>query len=335
MSTLEQDSAAQSVPGTMRAAVVEHFGGPEVFSLQTLPVPEIDSDEVLIAVGTAGVGGWDADMRAGWSPGGHKRLPLILGSDGAGVVVAVGSRVERFEIGDEVYAFAWDNPKGGFYAEYVAAPSDTVSHIPESLDLKHAGAIAVTGLTALEGIDDALQISEGQAVIVHGASGGVGTLAIQFMKLRGARVFATASGNAGLKLARELGADVAVDGHHGDIAAAARQFAPDGVDAVLALAGGDTLARCVEVLRPRGRLAYPNGIEPEPKPGPHMEVITYDGKPGLREFEHLNQAVQAAHLKVPIAAEYDLDDVSQAHERLAQGHVLGKIILRIRDHLSH
>jgi NADPH:quinone reductase len=219
---------------------------------------------VLIAVHTAGVGGWDADMRAGWSPSGRQHFPLVLGTDGSGVVAAVGSHVRRFKRGDKVYSYSWDNPKGGFYAEYACVASEVVASIPRGLDLKHAGAIPTTGLTALQGIDDALHIKKGESLIIHGASGGVGTLAVQFAKLRGALVLATASGDDGVALVRRFGADVAVDGRR-DIAAAAGRFAPDGVDAVLGLAGGDALERCLDALRANGRLAHPNGIEPEPK----------------------------------------------------------------------
>jgi NADPH:quinone reductase-like Zn-dependent oxidoreductase len=182
--------------------------------------------------------------------------PAVLGTDGAEVVAEVGSRVRRLKIGDKVYAYSWANPKGGFYAEYVAVPSDKVAHVPAHLDLEHAGAIPTTGLTALQGIDDALALKRGDTIIIHGASGGVGTLAIQFAKLCGARVLATATGVDGLELVREMGADLAVDSRHEDVAEAARRLAHDGVDAILALAGGDELERALEALRPGGRLAF-------------------------------------------------------------------------------
>jgi len=166
-------------------------------------------------------------------------------------------------------------------------------------------------------------------VIIHGAAGGVGSLAIQFAKRRGARVLATASGRDGLALVRRLGADAAVDGRQGDIAAAARRFAPEGVDAVLAFAGGKTLTRCLDALRRGGRVAYPNGIEPPPRKRRGIRLESYDGIPGIREFERLNRAVEAARLVVPIDHAYRLADAAKAQERLAKGHVLGKIVLRI------
>ena len=141
---------AARIPHTMPAAAIDHFGGPEVLTLHNVPVPAVGEREVLIALDTAGVGPWDADMREGWYPGGKPRFPLVLGVDGAGVIAAVGSRVRRLKVGDKVYSYSWTNPKGGFYAEYVAVAAEKVARVPKRLDLEHAGAIATTGLTALQ-----------------------------------------------------------------------------------------------------------------------------------------------------------------------------------------
>ncbi|MDB6017969.1 MAG: Alcohol dehydrogenase zinc-binding domain protein [Pedosphaera sp.] len=321
----------EPVPTTMKAAAIDRFGPPSVLKLKTVPVPKLGPAEVLIAVHTAGVGSWDAEMRAGWSPDGRRpRFPLVLGSDGSGTVAAKGPRVRRFKTGERVYAYAFINPKGGFYAEYVAIKGDNVAPVPGLLDLRHAGAIPITGLTALQGVDDVLHLKKGESVIIHGASGGVGTLAVQFAKLRGARVLASVSGKDGAALARRLGADMAVDGRREDVAAAAARFAPKGVDAVLAFAGGKSLTRCLDALRPGGRLAYPNGVEPVPRKRKGIKILAYNGTAGVREFERLSRAVVATKLKVPIAAVYPLAEAAKAHQRIAAGHVLGKIVLRIR-----
>jgi NADPH:quinone reductase len=317
------------VPETMRAVAIDRFGGPTVLKIRTLPVPAPDANEVLIAVDTAGVGGWDADIRAGWWPFGRPRFPIILGTDASGTIVAVGSRVRRFRRGQKVYSYVWNSPKGGFYAQYAAVTAENVALVPGVLDLRHAGAVPTTGLTALQGVDDALHLREGQSVIIHGASGGVGTFAVQFAKLRGARVLAAASGKDGVTLARRLGAEIAVDGRREDIASVARQFAPDGVDAVLAFAGGQALTHCVEALRRGGRLAYPNGVEPAPRKRSGIKVIAYDAVSGVRQFQELNDAVKKARLKVPIAAVFPLGQAAKAHRRVAAGHVLGKIVLRV------
>jgi NADPH:quinone reductase-like Zn-dependent oxidoreductase len=317
------------IPHVMEAAAIDRFGGPDVIVVRALPVPSIDANEVLIAIDTAGVGPWDTWIRAGRIAGRKSHFPLILGTDGAGIVAAVGARVRRLTVGEKVYSYSWANPKGGFYAQYVAVAADRVAPIPKKLDLEHAGAIATTGLTALQGVDDALHLKKGEYVIIHGASGGVGTLAIQFAKLRGAHVLATASGLDGIELVREMGADIAIDGRRGDIEDAARQFAPDGVDAVLAFAGGDELESALNTLRRDGRVAYPNGIEPEPKKRRGVPFTHYDAVSGVGEFEKLNRAVEAARLKVPIAEAFPLERAAKAHERFAEGHVLGKIVLRV------
>ncbi len=319
-----------AIPRTMTAAAIDRFGGPEVLALHVLPVPAIAPNEVLIALDTAGVGPWDVEIREGWYPGRKPHFPLVLGTDGAGVVAAAGSRVRRLKVGDRVYSYSWANPKGGFYAEYVAVAAEKVAHVPKRLDLEHAGAIATTGLTALQGVDDALRIKKREAVIIHGASGGVGTLAIQFAKLRGARVLAIASGIDGMELVHEMGADAAVDGRHGDVTEAAHRFAEEGVDAVLAFAGGDALEHALDALRRGGRLAYPNGIQPEPKKRRGVKVVRYDAISGVREFERLNRAVEAVKLKAPIAESFPLAAAAKAHERFAEGHVLGKIVLRVK-----
>ncbi|MEA2767944.1 MAG: hypothetical protein QOD93_906 [Acetobacteraceae bacterium] len=320
-----------TIPKTMRAVAIDRFGGPDVLKVGMLPVPSPDADEVLIAVHTAGVGGWDADIRAGWWPDSvDPHFPLVLGTDGSGNVAAVGSRVRRLHVGDAVYSYSWNNSKGGFYAEYVAVPAERVAPISSVLDLRLAGAIPTTGLTALQGIDGALHLRSGQSVLIHGASGGVGTLAVQFAKLRGARVLASASGPDGVALVRRLGADEAIDGRHEDLPAAVRRSAPHGLDTLLALAGGDALQDCIATVRDGGRVAFPNGVEPEPKPFGAVTLIGYDAISGVGELTNLSHAVEAAKLQVPIDSEYFLADASKAHERLAQGHVLGKVVLRIR-----
>jgi NADPH:quinone reductase-like Zn-dependent oxidoreductase len=323
-------SAGAAVPQTMRAAAIDKAGGPEVITLHTLPVPRPEADEVLIALHTAGVASWDVSVRQHPDELKHLHFPLVLGTDGSGVIAAVGSQVRGFKTGDEVYTYSWDNPQGGFYAEYVAVPAKLVGHLPPGMSLRDAGAIATTGLTAIQGIDDNLHIKPGETLIIHGAAGGVGSLALQFARLRGARVLATVTSEDGASFVKRLGADAVVDGRHGDIVAAARQFAPQGIDAVLGLAGGDSLERCLDTLRPGGRMAYPFGVRPEPRTREGISIVRYNAIAGAQEFERLNQAIVAAKLQVPIEAEYPLADAAKAQQRVEAGHVLGKVVLRIR-----
>jgi NADPH2:quinone reductase len=284
-------------------------------------VPTSKSDEVLIKVHAAGVSVWEADIRAHLAV---RSPPLILGGEGSGTIVAMGSDVHNFKLGDEVYGVTGI----GFYAEYVKVRADRVAHVPKSIDLTQASILAISGLSALQGIDDVLELRTGQTLIVHGASGAVGTLAIQIARHRGIRVLATASTDEGMALARQLGADAVVNGRTGDIAAAAKAFAPQGADAVLGLAGGDSLEHCIDALRPgSGRVAYLYGLEPLPRPRGSIRMILYNFVGGTGELERLNNEVVAGNIRVPVAATYTLDQAADAHKRLEAGHLLGKIVL--------
>lgn len=318
------------LPTTMRAAAIDRFGPPEVLQVRTLPVPDVGPGEVLIALHAAGVGVWDAKIRSGTWAEGNERFPLVLGTDGAGTIAAVGARVRRFQVGDRVWAYHYENPKGGFYAEYVAVDAGDAGPVPERLDLRRAGAGAVTGLTALQGVDDQLRVRRGETVLVFGASGAVGSLAVQFAKRRRAYVVGTASGRDAATLVRRLGADAVFDARSPDVTERLRELAPDGLDAVLALAGGEALERCLDFVNMGGRVAYPNGVEPEPRRREGIEVHAYNAEASPRAWARLGRAVEEAELRVPIAAEYPLEQAAEAHARLEQGHVLGRIVLRIR-----
>jgi NADPH:quinone reductase-like Zn-dependent oxidoreductase len=322
---------APSIPATMRAAAIDRPGPPQVLTVHTVPVPEPGPGEVLIEMHAAGVGVWDAEMRRDPSGFGEVRYPLVLGTDGAGVVVARGARVRRFSIGEPVWAYQFLNPKGGFYAEYVAVDADIVGRIPSVLDLLHAGAAAVTGLTALQGIDEHVDLRQGETALIFGASGAVGTLAVQFARRKRARVLGTARHGRAATVVRELGADGVFDPRGDDVAERLRELAPDGLDAVLALAGGEALERCLDHIRPGGRVAYPEGVEPEPRRRKNVRVSAYDAVAGPREFEELDHAAEEIRLRVPIEAAYPLERAADAHARVEQGHVIGRVVLRIRD----
>ncbi len=312
-----------AIPATMRAAVIESFGGAEKLVLRDVRVPAVAPHEVLVRVDTAGVGIWDAKARRGEWADGHERFPMVLGADGSGTIATLGDDVRGLSLGDAVYGYAYGDSKGGFYAEYVALSAEHVAPMPASLDFREAGGIAVTGLTALAGIDDALGVRPGQTVLVHGATGGVGTIAVQLAKRRGARVLATAHGGDGRELLRRLGVEEAIDTLHDDVLAAVRRIAPDGIDALLAFAGGPVLERCIAALREGGKIAYPNGVAmPD-----GVTATAFDGVPNPAAFARLNAVVDESPFDVPIAGTYSLDDASEAHRRLERGHVLGKIVL--------
>jgi NADPH2:quinone reductase len=331
----EAPSRAPVLPTTMSAAAIDRFGPPEVLTVHTLPLPQPGPREVLIEMHAAGVGVWDAEVRDGsWRPYGKPRFPLVIGTDGAGVVVAKGSSVRRFKLGDRVWAFHEANPKGGFYAEYVAVDAARTGHVPALLDLLEAGAGAVTGLTALQGIESELRLKPRETVLILGASGAVGTLAVQFGKFCGGRVLGTATGRAAQTLVRELGAEEVLDARSDDFPARLKQLAPQGLDAVLAFAGGAALEHALGAVRDGGRAAYPHGVEPEPRPRPRIKVHGYDAEPTPAHWDRLGHVAAEPGFRVPIAASYPLKDAAKAHERLEKGHLVGRIALRIRRHIA-
>jgi NADPH:quinone reductase-like Zn-dependent oxidoreductase len=277
------------------------------------------------------VGAWDPfEKEGGFAKmmGVTPRFPYVLGSDGAGTVVAVGGKVSGFKAGDRVYAVALANPKGGFYAQYIAVKADQASRIPGELTIEQAGVMPVDAITALIGLDDTLGLKRGESVMIFGASGGIGHLAVQLAKRMGARVFAVASGADGVALARRSGADQIVDGHAADdIADAARKFAPGGMDAALVTAGGAATDKALTALRDGGRVAFPNGVEPVPTARAGVTVKSYDGMPTPGTIDKLNQLIEAGPFEVHVARTFPLDQAAEAQRALDE-HYLGKMALR-------
>lgn len=319
------------IPGTMRAAAIDRFGPPAVLTPHTLPVPKVGPRDILIEVHAAGVGVWDASIRDGsWRPAGRPKFPLVPGIDGAGIVVSRGPRARRFRLGERVYAYDYSNRQNGFYAEYVAVSAELAARAPKRLNMLEAGAAATTGLTALQGIDDVLRVRQHDTVLIFGASGAVGTIAVQFAKRRKARVLATASGRAAASLVRSLGADAVIDARRSEDIARLRTLAPNGIDAALVLAGGASAEACLKFVRAHGRVAHPNGVEPAPRHRRNIRVRAYDAEAGPKQFTQLERAIVDAKLRVPIVAVYSLTRAAAAHARLERGHVPGRIVLQVR-----
>jgi NADPH:quinone reductase-like Zn-dependent oxidoreductase len=315
----------------MKAVAIDRFGGPETLIQKTLPVPEVGPDEVLIHVESADVAVWDPFEREGGFAklyGTKPKFPYVLGTDGAGTVAATGERVSRFKKGDRVFALALANPKGGFYAEYAAVNSDNVARVPDKLTTEQAGVMSCDAMTALTGLDNVLGLKPGETLMIFGAGGGIGHLAVQLAKRMGARVLAVASGEDGVELAQRLNADAVANGRTDDVAAAARAFAPGGLDAALMTAGGDAADRALVVMRDGGRVAYPNGVEPEPKARPGVRVSSYDVLVNREAIDKLNRLIDAGPFEVHVARTFRMDQATQAHQALDE-HYLGKLALRL------
>ena len=324
---------SQTRPATMQAAVLNRFGSMEALTLQTVPVPEVGQDEVLIRVEAAGVGSWDADEREGHYADflGAPSFPYVLGWDGAGTIAAVGARVSRFKQGDRVYAASFPKHKGGgFYAQYATVEANYVAPVPDKLTIDQAGVMGWDVLTAFSGLDDVLGLKPSEALMIFGASGGIGHMAVQLAKRMGARVLAVASGADGVALAKRLGADAVVNGRKDDVVAAAHRFAPDGLDAALLTASGETAVRAVGAVRDDGRVAYPNGVMPEPKVRPGVRLNSYDAIRGQAATAKLHRLIDSGLFEVHVAHTFTLEQIAEAHRALDE-HYLGKLALLPND----
>lgn len=329
-SRVERTAAGVIIEPRMNAAVLDRFGGVDELSLRRIPLPEVGDDDVLVRVEFAGVGSWDAVEREGDYDGAFgvaSTFPYVLGWDAAGTVAAVGRNVTRFDVGERVYAATMPAPRGGFYAEYGIVEAEFVARVPDRMPTEQAGAMAWDALTALSGLD-VLGLRPDETLMVFGASGGVGHMAVQLARQRGIRVLAIASGDDGVALARRLGADAAVDGRKDDASAAALEFAPDGLDAALVTAGGEAAERSLRTIKKSGRVAWPNGVLPVPATAPSATVSYYDGDRSRAATDRLNAIIEASSFEVHVARAFPLERVEAAHRALGD-HYVGKLALRV------
>lgn len=319
----------------MKAIAAYAYGGLDELKLVDLPTPLPEPGEVLVRARAAGVNLVDTLIRAGYRP--KNEFPLIPGWDLAGVVEQVGQDVTDMAVGAEVYGYKISAIKGT-YAEYTTVPAEWVSRKPSNLSYEEAAGLACAGLTAYQTLVEQLEIQTGETVLITAAAGGVGSLAVQIAKAKGAHVIGTASGR-NQDYVRDLGADVVIDYTKGDWVETTRTLYPDGVDAVFTCIAGETKQRSPGVLRDGGRMAWISGEE---QVGPPMErriqgVYSY-GFPKRETFAALTQMAEAGQLKVPIDEVFPLDQAARAHERIAAGdfqgkvragHVRGKLVIAI------
>lgn len=327
---------SEHAPGTesttphMNAIVMDRFGGVDELVQRRVPVPVPGEDDVLIRVEFAGVASWDAVEREGEYDGAFgvaSVFPYVLGWDAAGTVAAVGGKVTEFEIGDRVYAATMPVLRGGFYAEYGVVQAEYVAHVPDRLPTAQAGAMAWDALTALSGLD-LLDLQPDDTLMVFGASGGIGHMAVQLARHRGLRVLAAASGEDGVALARRLGADAVVDGRRDDVLVAASEFAPGGLDAALVTVGGETAERALRAVKSSGRIAWPNGVNPSLGTAPEAPVLHHDGDRSRSATDRLNEIIGAGTFETHIARTFALEQVQDAHLALRE-HYVGKLLLSL------
>lgn len=302
---------------------VHAFGGPEVLQVEPIPIPQAKDDEVLVRVAAASLNPVDYKTREGeFPPVGEDALPAILGRDLAGTIEAVGTRAHyMLRKGDPVFAFIGFD-RGG-QSEYVVVKALELAAAPASIDLVHAAAVPLAGMTAWQGLFDHGGLQSEQRVLIHGGAGGVGHLAVQFAKAKGATVFATA-GTDDLDYVRSIGADTAIDYKNQRF----EDVATD-IDLVLDLVGGETQTRSFAVLRDGGTLVSTLDVA-EPDKGRDRNIRVPErwlAQVNTKQLGEIAALIDAGKVKVEVAAVFPVEDASSAYERLEKGHVRGKIVL--------
>jgi NADPH:quinone reductase-like Zn-dependent oxidoreductase len=310
----------------MRAFLLTSLDAPPALG-DDLPAPAPADGEVLVRVHASSVNPVDAAVAGGMLSGMvEHEFPIVLGRDYAGVVEQVGAGVTRWAAGDEVFGFIRHaNPTvhDGAWAELIVVPEDdTIARKPAGLDLATAGAAPLVGITALAAID-ALELSAGDSVLVVGATGGVGSFAVQLAAAAGATVIAPARPEDE-EFLRGLGVGERID-RDGDVAAAVRERHPDGADALLDLVsyGTDAFDVFAAALKPGGRGASPVGAA-----GDRPARTNVMAMPTPENLERLAGLLDDGTLKVPVQRTYDLDQAGEALQALGT-HKQGKLALRI------
>ncbi len=332
-------TAATPAPATTMRAVVQHrYGGSDVLRTERVPRPVPAAEEVLVAVRAAGLDrgtehlmtGKPYAMRLGF--GIRRPRNPVSGRDVAGTVVAVGSSVTRFEVGDEVYGIA-----PGSFAEYAVAREDKLARKPATLSFPEAAVVPISAGTALQALCDVGRVQPGQSVLVLGASGGVGSYAVQLAKALGAEVTGVCS-TAKLDLVASLGADHVVDYTVEDFAAGSRRY-----DLILDIAGSPSLRRLRRALRPRGTVVFVGGENAGRLTGMGRQLRGALLSPFLRQrlalflakerasdLERLTGLIESGELVPSLDRTYPLEQARTAVRLLESGEVRGKVAITVQ-----
>src|SRR6201987_864991 len=305
----------------MKAVTISKYGDAGVLTHANIERPKPKSDGILVRNRAAAVNPVDWKIRDGLGEMFGLQFPIVLDCEIAGTIEEVGSEVRDFRTGEPVYGYVSLQRNGG-YAECTIAKSDEIAPKPESLDFDRAAAIAVGALTSWQAIFDTANLQDGQRILITGASGGVGSMAVQLAKAKGAFVIATASGK-NEEFVRSLGANEFVDYTRGKFEEKVRE-----VDVVFDTVGGDTLERSFETLRRGGCLVttvMPPSEEKAENYGIRASMIGV--QPSGEQLREINKLIAAGKLKTHIATVLPLTEVRKAHQLSESGRTRGKIIL--------
>lgn len=311
---------------SMHAVQIHRYGGPDVLAFEEAPRPTAGPGEVLVRVYATSVNPFDCAMRAGYMANYFSiTFPAILGTDVSGVIAEVGESVSSFAPGQEVYARGGVT-RAGTYADYAVVPAGDVAAKPTSLDHLHAAGIPHALLTAWQGLVEIAAVAPGQTVLIHGAGGGVGHLALQLAKLRGATVIGTASINA--DLVRELGADQAIN-----YTTTRFEDVVQDVDVVLDLVGGETLERSWAVLKPGGFLISAVQMPSETQAHAHgvRSALIMTAPPIGPVLTEVAALVDAGQLRPHVSHTLPLSEMRTAHALVEGRHTGGKVTIQVAE----
>ncbi|MEQ9367804.1 MAG: NAD(P)-dependent alcohol dehydrogenase [Coleofasciculus chthonoplastes F3-SA18-01] len=315
----------------MKSVAINHYGGTDVLHLIDLPTPSIKTNEILVKVHATSVNPIDWKIRQGMLQllTGYS-FPMILGFDISGEVVEVGTAVTRFQPGDQIYA-CLDNLTGGAYAEYAVVSEPAACPKPEKLSHKEAAAVPLAGLTALQALRDEGKIKTGYNVLINGASGGVGSLAVQIAKAFATQVTGVCSGKNS-EFVKQLGADRVIDYTQQDFTKDTAKY-----DIIFDVVGNQSFWNCQDCLQPNG--VY---ITTQPYPVNFLESFVTAFLPGKKakvvvvksnglDLKSLKELIEVQKVRPVIAQTYPLSAVAKAHQESEQGHVVGKLVIIVEN----
>lgn len=333
----------------MKALTFKRYGKSPDIGFENIDRPTLQPDELLVQVHAAGLNPIDNMIPVGtFKPVMHFKLPAVLGSDLAGVVVDVGSRVTRFKPGDEVFASIFDLGKGSL-AEFAAVPESAAALKPDNLDFVQAASIPMVGLTSWQALQERMALRRGQKVFIPAGSGGIGTFAIQLARQLGAKVGTTVS-TGNIELVRGLGADEIVDYKKQEF-----EQVLQGYDAVLGTVKGDALEKSLRILKPGGRIV--SLIGPLDAAFAQAKKLNFflkfvfglmsrklmklAGKRGVdyaflfvrpdgRQLAEIGELLKAERIRPVIDRVFPFDEARQALDYLAQGRAKGKVVVKLR-----
>ncbi len=309
----------------MKAVRIHEYGPVDVLKMEEVPVPAFADDEVLIKIFAASVNPIDWKVREGklrWRNLHH--LPLIPGWDVSGIVESIGKEVKKFKVGDEVYSRP-DVARDGGYAEYIAVKESIVALKPKTLNFEEAASIPLVGLTAWEALVTNANIRSGQKVLIHAASGGVGSIAVQIAKSFDCYVIGTTS-EKNFDLVRKLGADEVIDYRNQDFTKILKDL-----DVVLDTVGGQTQLDSLKVLKEGGYIiSIINPVNEEEVHNHNVRSGYIFVKSNGETLSKLAQLIDSGKIKPVVGEIFKLDEIKQAHELSQSGRAVGKIVIKIR-----